>query len=195
MKIQLHGVSKSFDAKMVLDAVDLTLSDGFYGLLGESGGGKTTLLRILCGLTAPDAGTVSFSEPPTFSYAFQEPRLFPHLTVRENLALISPERSPDELLRTLDLADAADLYPDELSGGMKTRAGVARCLSKRASVYLLDEPTGGQDAQHAKLVMQSIQTYAAGAVCLTVSHDISFLERFCDPLLTLANGKLFPISR
>lgn len=190
MNIQLRELRKSYDGIAVLDGISASFDSGFYGLCGTSGGGKTTLLRIICGLLAPDSGSVTFSGDPTFSYAFQEPRLFPSLTVRQNVTLISPERDPDELLLALDLTNAAALYPDELSGGMKTRAGIARCLSKQADVYLLDEPTGGQDPQHADAIVQAIRKYAHNAVCITVSHDAGLLTSCCEHILTLSSGKL-----
>ena len=195
MNICIRHLRKSFEGRVVLNNVALELTgSASYALSGPSGAGKTTFLRLLCGLERPDSGSISYSVSPVCSYAFQEARLFPHLTVRENLTVIGAERDPDELLQALDLADASGLYPDELSGGMKTRAGVARALVKEANLYLFDEPTGGQDAVHAAAVMKTIRRYTAGALRITVSHDISLFSSASEVLLKLENGEIHPCS-
>lgn len=171
MSIRFSHVSKTFKNNTVLSHVTLSLKEGnCYTLVGESGSGKTTLLRLIAGLDRPEEGIVDM-DGKSISYAFQEPRLFPELTVRENVLAITPKRSVDEILAILNLTEAADKYPHELSGGMKKRAGVARALAAEADVYLLDEPTGGQDEMHVGMIAEAIRKYTAGATVIVATHD------------------------
>lgn len=189
MSIQLVDVSKSFKERTVLSHVSLTLeNDACYALVGESGAGKTTLLRLLAGLDHPDSGKVVMNGK-TVSYAFQEPRLFPGLTVRENVHAIAPERSADELLSALNLAESADKYPHELSGGMKKRAGVARALAAKTHVYLLDEPTGGQDEMNVRLIAEAIRKYTAGATVIVATHDDKLRVLLPSSVLSVRGGE------
>ncbi len=188
MSITLTDVSKAFKGSEVLSGITLTLEDGkCYVLVGESGSGKTTLLRMLAGLEHPDRGVVSL-DSKSVSYAFQEPRLFPGLTVRENVLAIAPDRPVDEVLASLHLTEAADKYPHELSGGMKKRAGVARALAAAADVYLLDEPTGGQDEMHIEMVAEAIRRYTADAVVIVATHDDKLRSLLFASVLRVHNG-------
>lgn len=188
MSIRLTDVSKTFKNITVLSHVTLSLDAGrCYALVGESGAGKTTLLRLLAGLESPDGGTVEMAEK-TVSYAFQEPRLFPELTVRENVLAIAPEKSADEILESLHLTEAAGKYPHELSGGMKKRAGVARALAADADVYLLDEPTGGQDEMHVAMVAAAIRKYTADATVIVATHDDKLRALLPAAVLTVRAG-------
>jgi len=113
--------------------------------------------------------------------------LFPHLTVLENILAISPARQPEEILSLLDLTEAADKYPHQLSGGMKKRAGVARALAAKADIYLLDEPTAGQDAAHGAAVAEAIRRYTAGALTVIATHDESLLRSISGSTLHVEN--------
>ena len=188
MSISLENVSKAFQDNAVLSNVTLSLEDGaFYLLVGESGSGKTTLLRLLAGLESPEEGAVEM-DGKSVSYAFQEPRLFPELTVRENVLAIAPQRSVSEILECLHLTEAADKLPHELSGGMKKRAGVARALAADADVYLLDEPTGGQDVMHVVRIADAIRHYTAGATVIVATHDDKLRALLPAETLTVHNG-------
>lgn len=162
----VNGVGKDFDERVILDQINLTISPGsFQVFIGPSGCGKTTLLRILGGLETPTRGMTSaftqegedltsLSTPPHLSYGFQEPRLLPWMTVWKNIALpltlnhVSPAEVQRRVKLTLDrvgLSHAAELYPHQLSGGMKMRTAIGRALVDEPKVLLLDEPFGALD--------------------------------------------------
>jgi NitT/TauT family transport system ATP-binding protein len=167
--VEITGVRKRFagrtrrsPGRVALDGFDLTVRPGeFLCLLGPSGCGKSTLLSMLAGFTQPDEGSVVVDgEPvtgpgPERGVLFQTPMLFPWLTTRDNV-LYGPRarhelddaarRRADELLATVGLADSADAFPHQLSGGMRHRAAFARVLVNRPRLLLMDEPFGALDA-------------------------------------------------
>lgn len=191
MSISFVNVSKSFGDNIVLNNVSFALDDAAaYLLTGPSGAGKTTLLRLISGLDTPSSGKIDRNNH-TFSYAFQETRLFPQLTVEENLIAIKPRIPVAEILSALDLSDAAGKYPSELSGGMKKRAGLARALSAAADVYLLDEPTAGQDTAHAKMVADAIRKYTSGAITVVSTHDAFLISSLRGKTITADGASVF----
>ena len=130
MEIVLDGVKKSFGVRQVIRNASMTLRKGErVCLFGPSGCGKTTLLRLICGLEKPDEGSIRLSRPARFACHFQEDRLLPWYTAEENVALaLGGKPQAREWLSRVGLADAAGLYPDELSGGMRRRVSLARAL-------------------------------------------------------------------
>ena len=157
--IRLRGVTKTYDSgTRALGPLDLAVRKGeFVSLLGASGCGKSTALRIIAGLTAPSAGTVDVPARASrqgIGFVFQEPTLMPWTTVRENVRLplklahvADAESTPRvmEALAQVGLADFADAYPRELSGGMKMRVSLARALVTSPEILLLDEPFAALD--------------------------------------------------
>ena len=163
--ISVEGVTKRYGDFTALDDVSLVVPDGaLTALLGPSGGGKTTLLRVIAGLEVPDAGTVSIDgEDITATparrrgvgFVFQHYAAFKHMTVRDNIAFglkIRKREKPeiaarvDELLGLVHLSGFADRYPAQLSGGQRQRMALARALAVEPRVLLLDEPFGALDA-------------------------------------------------
>ena len=187
MPIELLNVSKHYGGSIILRDISVQMRTGeTYFLIGASGSGKTTILRLIAGLETPTSGQIE-TNGARISYAFQEPRLFPHLTVLENILAISPARHPEEILSLLDLTEASAKYPHQLSGGMKKRAGVARALAAKADVYLLDEPTAGQDAAHGAAAAEAIRRYTAGALTVIATHDESLLRSISGLTLHVEN--------
>ena len=186
MRAILRDVVKQYGDKLILNSVNLEFSDNTrYAVVGASGIGKTTLLRLLAGLEKPDCGFVEVSTGSVISYAFQEHRLFPMLTVMENMKAIEPEKDCEKILDSLDLLSEADSYPSSLSGGMRKRAGLARALAKKSDIDLIDEPTGGQDARHCAMVAETISTYTNGSLSIIATHDAELIASVADYLIVL----------
>jgi len=180
-------VTKEFPAVgRVLDRFDASVPAGsFVSLVGPSGCGKSTLLRLVLGLDHQTAGTIRFvsdgpDRPHAPAIAFQEPRLLPWLTVRENVALVLNNPSLDRgdrvdgLLRLVELADFGDALPKALSGGMAQRVSLARALANEPDVLLLDEPFSSLDAlTRLRLQDALVRIYLERPrTTILVTHDI-----------------------
>ena len=197
MNVILRDVSKRYGDKCVLDNVCLTFTAGKrYAVVGASGIGKTTLLRLIAGLEMPDDGEVLIQDDAVVSYAFQEPRLFPGLSVMENVRAVDPERDGQAILEALNLLAEADHYPASLSGGMKKRAGLARALSKKSDIYLIDEPTAGQDALHGEAVANAIRSYTSESLCIVSTHDAELIAAVADEMVVFGSKcvALYPVT-
>jgi NitT/TauT family transport system ATP-binding protein len=163
LAVSLRGVTKVYDSGVAaLGPIDLEVRKGeFVSLLGPSGCGKSTALRLIAGLNAPTSGTVRVSRPAvgvsgrhSVGFVFQEPTLMPWTSVRENVRLPlklahAPARQADaridEALAQMGLAEFADAYPRQLSGGMKMRVSLARALVTDPDILLMDEPFAALD--------------------------------------------------
>ena len=157
--------------------------------MGESGCGKSTLLSLAAGLLTPTDGRV-LCTAKRISCAFQEPRLFPWLTVAQNLSAVLPKPDPlaiAEVLRTVELTDSAALYPAELSGGMKSRVSLARALLYGGDLFLLDEPFSALDADLRRRLSDRLRAKwkQAGAAVLLVTHQQEDAERLGGRVLKL----------
>ncbi len=169
--IGLDNVSFAYGDKQVLRGCTLALPEcGAVALMGRSGGGKTTMLRLLAGLEQPDAGRVCGMTDRRVALLFQEDRLLPWYTARQNLALVCGDKAQDWLTR-VGLAGEENRYPDELSGGMRRRVALARALAMQGDVLLLDEPTDGLDAATRADMWALIRDCAQGRLLVVVTHS------------------------
>ena len=151
-------------------------NQGITLLAGPSGVGKTTLLRVLAGLIAPESGSVSLPGPPAI--LFQEDRLLPWRTVGQHISDVLPRERRGEAERFLaltELESASGQYPAELSGGMARRLALARTLALDAGVYLLDEPFAGVDPARAGRILARIR--ALGKPVLMTGHESTVAGR------------------
>ncbi|MFT6075694.1 MAG: multiple sugar transport system ATP-binding protein [Yoonia sp.] len=193
-EVSLTGVSKSFGADVALDNITMTVPDGaFVVLLGPTGAGKTTTLRMVSGLDKPDSGAVTIGgrDMAAFTPAqrdvamvFQQYSLYPHLTVRQNLEfpLRSPilktpqaeiDRKVGEVAEVLQISHKLDNKATALSGGEMQRVSIGRALVRDPSVYLMDEPLSSLDAKlrsDLRIELKNIQANS-GATLLYVTHD------------------------
>lgn len=185
---ELVLAAKHFGEKTVLRDQSFTFPSGTtVCLIGESGCGKTTLLRILSGLSALDAGSVL--RTGSVSYAFQEPRLFPQLTALQNVCVTTAREKAEELLTALELSGEMDKYPDELSGGMRQRVNVARAVGAEAELYLFDEPTAALDSASAERCVTMILDQLSGKDAIISTHS-PLVQEACDAVVRMENGVL-----
>jgi len=178
MPVILKDIRKKFGERSVFAGLTHTFPVGITLLTGPSGCGKTTLLRMIAGLEKPDSGRIQTDG--ISSFLFQESRLFPWYTAEKNVSLVSDTDTASKLLRELELADAAALYPDELSGGMQRRVAIARALAYRADIYLFDEPANGLNQPLKHLTAELIRRYTEGKTVIIVSHETDYLESIVD---------------
>ena len=175
--MKMNNITFAFNEKNIFQNFSMELKKGeILALMGPSGCGKTTLLGLASGLLKPQKGEIvnSFEK---ISYVFQEPRLFPWLTVKENLLAVMNKKDKDtektvlECLTLVGLEDALDKYPDELSGGMKRRVSLARALAFGGDVLLLDEAFNGINEDLAKRILKKITEEYRDKLIIAVTHQ------------------------
>lgn len=197
--IELKGVTKRFDDKLILDGVDIALpAPGMTALLGASGIGKTTLGRMLLGLDADYTGTIT-GVPPRCASVFQEDRLLMQLTAEENVRFVSPHISADRLREGFDrLGIAADMHTpvSQLSGGMKRRVSVLRALLSDGQLVVMDEAMKGLDGAIARQTAAYIREQMQGRTLLYITHAGEEIEWLgIETVLRLDDGKIHKITR
>lgn len=189
MEIVAKHLRKRYGGTEVLRDVSFTLRPGIHCLMGPSGQGKTTLLRILLGLEAADSGEILGAEHCRWAAVFQEGRLLEGLSARENLRFaLGPnwqEREAEALLTALGL-DLGEKKPVRAwSGGMKRRLALARALLAESDALALDEPFTGLDRESRERAIRAIQHHTAGKPVLLVTHDESDAAALGAEVLTL----------
>ena len=203
--IEVRNLEKQFDDKKVLNDISFDVKDGeTLAIVGFSGSGKSTILKIICGLLSQNSGTVKTSDGDV-AMVFQYSALFDSMNVFDNIAFALTERpdlrkkyTKDELntivkqkLKLVGLAGIEDKYPSELSGGMQKRASFARAIVTEPKTILFDEPTAGLDPISSTLIEDYIirlkdETKASSIV---VTHQMSTIKRTADRVLMIYQGK------
>lgn len=180
--IVLKDICKSYGGKKVLQNFSSVFpSPGLTAIMGSSGAGKTTLMRILLHLTSPDSGTISGLERHTPSVVFQENRLIKGLTALENAEAAGTAGGDGKYwLEKLGLGKAMDLYPDSLSGGMQRRVAIARALCHGGSLLILDEPFKGLDIATRADIMDIFRRLKQEKAILLITHDPEEAKRLAD---------------
>lgn len=206
--INVHGLSKRFGERTVVDNFEMQVEEGeIYGFLGPNGSGKTTTIRLLCGLLTPDSGdgtclgynilTQSRQIKRQVGYMTQKFSLYEDLSIRENLDFVArvyelPDRinAVNDTLRKLNLTGRAEQMAGKLSGGWKQRLALASCIMHRPRLLLLDEPTAGVDPKARREFWDEIHMLASeGLTVLVSTHYMDEAER-CQKICYLAYGKL-----
>lgn len=219
--IRIEHLSKSFNGQVVLDDISLEIAKGeILVVLGESGAGKSVLLKQMIGLLKPDKGriTIDGREITTLSekellkvrkdigYLFQEAALYDFMNVFDNIAFPLREHTADDratiagkvrkILDIVDLHGVEEKYPAELSGGMKKRVGLARSIILGSHILFCDEPTSGLDPIRSRGISDLISNVSRKLGCTTVvtSHDIRNAFRIADRLALIQEGKIVAIG-
>ncbi|MFI1659514.1 ABC transporter ATP-binding protein [Streptomyces sp. NPDC020472] len=207
--VRLTGISKSYGSFTAVHPLDLTIPQGsFFALLGASGCGKTTTLRMIAGLEDPTTGTVFLGDqdvtdlPPykrPVNTVFQSYALFPHMDISENIAfglrrrgIKSVKKQVDDMLELVQLGDKARHKPHQLSGGQQQRVAVARALINHPQVLLLDEPLGALDLKlrrQMQLELKRIQT-EVGITFVHVTHDQEEAMTMADQVAVMNGGRV-----
>ncbi|MBB3108402.1 sulfate transport system ATP-binding protein [Paenibacillus phyllosphaerae] len=211
MHIELKGVSKTYGSFKAVDNVSFAIERGkLIGLLGPSGGGKSTLLRILAGLETPDSGEIRINgkrvndvapQERGIGFVFQNYALFKHMSVYDNIAFGLTIRKAskaeiksrvDELLELTGLRGFEKRYPHQLSGGQRQRVAFARALAPRPDLLLLDEPFAAIDAKVRKELRTWLKQLIAtiGITSIFVTHDQDEAVEVADEMLIVQQGKL-----
>jgi ABC-type polar amino acid transport system ATPase subunit len=217
--ITIDSLVKSFDGRVVIDHVDLRVLPGtIVTIIGQSGGGKSTLLRCVNLLERPDRGTIEVAGEPVFAgtrvvcrdlaklrqsvgMVFQRFNLFPHLTAVENV-MLAPTKAAGvpadqamqtavRLLRRVHLTHRGLAYPDQMSGGEQQRVAIARALALQPKVLLFDEPTSALDPESTREVLQVMRELSDdGMTMMIVTHEVPFARRISDTVVFLDGGKI-----
>ncbi|MEW2620018.1 ABC transporter ATP-binding protein [Streptomyces sp. NPDC048106] len=207
--VRLSGIGKTYGAFTAVHPLDLTVPQGsFFALLGASGCGKTTTLRMIAGLEEPSSGTVHLGDqdvthlPPykrPVNTVFQSYALFPHLDIFENVAfglrrrgIKSVKKQVDDMLELVQLGEQARKKPHQLSGGQQQRVAVARALINHPKVLLLDEPLGALDLKlrrQMQLELKRIQT-EVGITFIHVTHDQEEAMTMADTVAVMNGGRV-----
>jgi putrescine transport system ATP-binding protein len=212
--LQIKNIVKDFDGHRAVDNVSLDIAQGeVFALLGSSGCGKTTLLRMLAGFETPTSGTITLAGrdladlPPyarPMNMMFQSYALFPHLTVFDNIAFgLRRDRLPapevqarvEAMLKLVQLAAYAKRKPHQLSGGQQQRVAVARALVGEPKLILADEPTGNLDTAHGEEVMRMLrQLNQEGSTIVMVTHSPSHAD-FASRVVNMLDGRILQERR
>ena len=206
--LEIKQLTKTYNTNTIFKALNLSVADGeVLSIVGPSGIGKTTLIKILAGLETADAGEVRLNDEQLaidgtradakVGLIFQDFNLFPNYTVIENIMLApinvsrlsrdAAKAKATALLATLGMTDKADLYPYQLSGGHKQRVAIARALAMDPKILAYDEPTSGLDEVSTKQVAEVVKTLKAqGVTQLIITHDQPFAEMVSDRVFDFA---------
>jgi general L-amino acid transport system ATP-binding protein len=220
MKLETQAVTKRYGAHAALDGASFSTGDEarVVALLGPSGGGKSTLLRVLGSLLVPDEGSVRIDartlphdetgalfERRANGFVFQGYNLFPHLTVLDNLCLapvLVRKRSKAEvrnqalaLLERVGIAEQAEKYPGQLSGGQQQRVAIARALCMEPRILLFDEPTSALDPEMVREVLEVMQNLAADDITMVVvTHEVKFARQVAHRVVLMAEGEVVEVA-
>ena len=213
--LEVKNLKKSFGNNVVLKDINFKVNKGdIISIVGPSGSGKSTLLRCINMIEKPSGGNIIFEEKSLMDkntnlslirekigMVFQQFNLFPHLTVLDNITLAPiklelmsediAKKKAIELLKTIDLKDKADEYPNSLSGGQKQRVAIIRTLIMEPDIILFDEPTSALDPEMVGEVLELIKKVAdTGKTMIIVSHEMNFVRKIANRVLFLDEGKI-----
>lgn len=206
MELVLMNVSKQYGNKKVVDNISISLHQGVIGLLGANGAEKTTLMRMICGILKPTTGSISLDETDVseemyrdvLGYLPQDFGYYPNFTGRDFLMYMSAlkgiekskaKRKCDELLKVVNLENAADKKIKTYSGGMRQRLGIAQAVLNNPQILILDEPTAGLDPKERVRFRNLIAELGKNAIVILSTHIVSDVENIADRILMMKDGR------
>ena len=207
MELCIDRLTKQYENKIAVDRVSLQLTNGVYGLLGANGAGKTTFMRMLCGILKPTSGTVTFdgmdvsSEeyraelgylPQDFGYYpdFNGMDFLLYMASLKGLTKTEAKRKSKKLLELVSLSDVAKKKIATYSGGMKQRLGSAQALLNDPKIIILDEPTAGLDPKERVRFRNLIKELGTESIVLLSTHIVSDIEHIADTVLMMKAGQI-----
>ncbi len=207
MTIKVEHLTKKFDDKVIIDDISFTVNTGeILAIVGFSGSGKSTILKLITGLLEPTTGTITLDKPGDVAMVFQYSALFDSLNVFDNITFALQERKEfkgkytqqqlkemvEQKLKTVGLSNIEEKYPYELSGGMQKRVSFARAIMTEPSLILYDEPTAGLDPVASTIIEDYIVRLRneTNSTAIVVTHQISTIKRCTDRVIMLYHGKI-----
>ena len=209
MKLELDGLTKEFGDFTAVNHINLTMTNGVYGLLGVNGAGKTTLMRMLCTLLKPTSGTICCNGKDIFNmdseyrkllgYLPQDFGFYPEFTVEDYLLYIAAlkgirpvvaKKRVKELISMVGLSKAAHKKMKKLSGGMKRRAGIAQAMLNNPKILILDEPTAGLDPNERIRFRNLISELSEDRLVLLSTHIVSDIEYIANEIWLMKDGEV-----
>ena len=209
MKLELDGLTKEFGDFTAVNHINLTMTNGVYGLLGVNGAGKTTLMRMLCTLLKPTSGTICCNGKDIFNmdseyrkllgYLPQDFGFYPEFTVEDYLLYIAAlkgirpivaKKRVKELIAKVGLSKATHKKMKKLSGGMKRRAGIAQAMLNNPKILILDEPTAGLDPNERIRFRNLISELSEDRLVLLSTHIVSDIEYIANEIWLMKDGKI-----
>lgn len=207
MELLLDRVTKQYSNKIAVDRISIALKPGVIGLLGANGAGKTTLMRMICGILRPSSGSISFEGMDAsdemyrdgLGYLPQDFGYYPNFTGMDFLMYMaalkgidkkSAKRKCKELLKTVNLENAANKKIKTYSGGMKQRLGIAQAVLNDPKILILDEPTAGLDPKERVRFRNLIAELGKDAIVILSTHIVSDVEHIADRILMMKGGTI-----
>ena len=209
MELQLQNLRKQYGTKCAVDHVSIHLNPGVYGLLGANGAGKTTIMRMICGVLRPTSGTIRLDGKTMqelgeryythLGYMPQDFRFYPDFTAREFMLYMAAVKGMDkkqskvrteELLELVNLRDVANKKVKSYSGGMKQRLGIAQAELNDPDILILDEPTAGLDPKERVRFRNIISDFAKDKIVILSTHIVSDVSYIADIILMMKQGKI-----
>ena len=209
MELEIQHLSKQYGAARAVDDISVCLSNGVYGLLGANGAGKTTMMRMICGVLEPTSGRICLNGKPVHSlgeqyyarlgYMPQDFGFYPDLTAREFLHYMAAVKGlstgegrerTDLLLRKVNLHHVADRRIRSFSGGMKQRLGIAQAELNDPDILILDEPTAGLDPKERVRLRNLIADFAKEKIVILSTHIVSDVSYIADTILIMKQGRI-----
>ena len=209
VKIKIQHALKKYGDHIVIKDLNLDIKEGeFFTLLGPSGCGKTTLLRMIAGFNSIEGGDFYFNEKRindvdpgsrNIGMVFQNYAIFPHLSVKDNVAFGLTNRKidqdtrnkkTDEFLKLMQIDEFKNRMPDKLSGGQQQRVAIARAIANRPKVLVADEPTGNLDPAKSDEIMELLSNINRfyGSTVLMVTHDLTIVNKYRNRTIVLEHG-------